>query len=140
MINEVNRELEKFNSFDASRRIEEFVLDLSTWYVRRIRGRVGPTSTDKELKENTYQVLYTVITVLSKLMATFAPFVTEEIYKNLTGEESVHLTDYPLADESVINKELGREMEQVRKLAEIGHSLRKEHGVKVRQPLSLFSY
>ena len=140
LINEVNRELEKFNSFDASRRIEEFVLDLSTWYVRRIRGRVGPTSTDKELKENTYQVLYTVITVLSKLMATFAPFVTEEIYKNLTGEESVHLTDYPLADESVINKELGREMEQVRKLAEIGHSLRKEHGVKVRQPLSLFSY
>jgi len=140
LIDSVTKDLEKFSAFDASKKLEKFVLDLSTWYVRRIRQRLGPSSDDKQLKETTYQVLYSVLTVLSKLAAPFIPFITEEIYKNLTSEESVHLTDYPLSDKSVIDKKLSMEMESVRKLAEISHSLRKEKGVKLRQPLSTFTY
>jgi isoleucyl-tRNA synthetase len=140
LIDSVNKDLEKFNPVGASRAIENFVLDLSTWYVRRIRDRVGPTAQDGDTKVNTYQILHTCLTVLSKLMAPFVPFVTEEIYKNLTGEPSVHLTDYPQADNTVVDKKLRKDMIQVRKLAEIGHSLRKERGIKLRQPLSLFTY
>lgn len=140
LIERVNKDLGKFDAADASLAIENFVLDLSTWYVRRIRDRVGPTAKGSEIKNNTHQILYTCLTVLSKLMAPFTPFVTEEIYRNLTGEPSVHLTDYPQVDKTVVDKKLSEDMRQVRKLVEIGHSLRKENGVKLRQPLSLFTY
>src|SRR3990167_6863175 len=73
-------------------------------------------------------------------MAPFTPFITEEIYTNLTGEPSVHLTDYPLVDEKVVDKNLGKSMADVCSLFEVGHSLRKEQGVKLRQPLSSFTY
>lgn len=140
LIEKVNRDLEKFKPDSAANAIEIFVSDLSTWYVRRIRGRIGPTVKDSDNKGDTYQVLYTVLTVLSKLMAPFTPFITEEMYRNLTGEPSVHLVDFPLPDNRVVDKELSSDMEAVRKLAEVGHSMRKEKRIKLRQPLSSFSY
>ena len=140
LIEKINKDLEKFDPVGASRAIEKFVLDLSTWYVRRIRDRVGPTAQDSDIKANTYQIIYTCLTVLSKLMAPFTPFITEEMYKNLTGEPTVHLTDYPQADKTVIDKKLSLDMQQIRKLAEFGHSLRKERKVKLRHPLLKFTY
>jgi len=140
LIDSVTKNLEKFDTANPSKKIEKFVLDLSTWYVRRVRDRIGPAADAGEVKNNTYQVLYTILSVLSKLVAPLTPFISEEIYKNLTGGESVHLVDYPLVDESVIDKTLGTQMGQVRKLAELGHSLRKGEGVKVRQPLNKFTY
>ena len=140
LIGTVTKKLERFDAVGAARDVERFVLDLSTWYVRGIRNRVSPSAEDKKQKETTYQILYTCLTVLSKLMAPFTPFITEEIYTNLTGEPSVHLTDYPLVDEKVIDKNLSKSMADVRSLVEVGHSLRKEQGVKLRQPLSSFTY
>lgn len=140
LVKEVNTHLEKFEPDLASRKIEEFVLELSTWYVRRIRGRVGPTVSDSDSKNNTYQILYSTLTVLSKLMAPFMPFISEEIYTNLTGEPSVHLAEFPLSDERVIDKDLATDMRKLRGLVEDGHSLRKENKIKVRQPLSKFIY
>ena len=140
LIKDVDEGLENYDPAAPSRKIEEFVLDLSTWYVRRIRSRVGPTATDLGTKDDTYQVLHSTLTVLSKLMAPFIPFITEEIYVNLTGEPSVHLTEYPKPDESVIDKGLSEQMELVRNIVEEGHSLRKKNKIKLRQPLGSFTY
>ncbi|MEX0616556.1 MAG: isoleucine--tRNA ligase [Candidatus Woykebacteria bacterium] len=140
LIDSVNRKLENYDAATSSREIEKFVIDLSTWYVRRIRDRVGPTAKNGLSKVTTYQMLYTTLTALSKLLAPFTPFIAYEIYKNLTDEESVHLADYPGADKSAIDKDLILNMDQVRKLAEVGHSLRKEKGIKLRQPLAVFFY
>lgn len=140
LINKTIKNLEKFDAASASRDIEKFVIDLSTWYVRGIRNRVGPSAKSSGQKETTYQILYTCLTILSKLIAPFTPFIAEEIYTNLTGEPSVHLSDYPLADKKVVDEILDKDMEQVRSIVELGHSLRKEKGVKLRQPLASFTY
>ena len=76
---------------------------------------------------------------MCKLLAPFAPFLTDKIYQNLTGEESVHLVDWPEADRSRIDEKLEEEMNVVRKVCEMGHAKRKELGLKVRQPLQKFS-
>ena len=73
------------------------------------------------------------------MLAPFTPFIAEEIFRNLTGEESVHLQNYPKGDKSLLDDELIKNMELIRKLVEAGHAKRKELGIKVRQPLSKFS-
>ncbi|KKR81440.1 MAG: Isoleucyl-tRNA synthetase [Candidatus Daviesbacteria bacterium GW2011_GWA1_41_61] len=136
----VNKNLEKYDAMTSSRAIEDFVVsDLSTWYIRRSRDRVGAAANpeDQEVFLNT---AYHIFVALSKLLAPFIPFVAEEMYRNLTGETSVHLADYPQSDEAFIDDQLIKNMDQVRKLAEIGHSLRKKAGIKLRQPLQMFTY
>ena len=140
LVKEVTFHLEKFEPNLATQKIEVFVSELSTWYVRRVRGRLGPSVGDINVKNTTYQVLYSTLTVLSKLMAPFTPFIAEEIYTNLTGESSVHLTTYPLSDDKVIEKNLVASMKKLRELVENGHSIRKENKIKLRQPLSKFAY
>lgn len=140
LIGKVNKDLGKYDAYSASRSIEKFIIDLSTWYVRRIRGRVGPTAKNGEEKDNTYLVLFITLTKLSQLMAPFTPFISEEMFKNLTGELSVHLTDFPQPNKNMVNKDLSNKMEQIRKLSESAHSIRKDKGVKLRQPLSSFTY
>lgn len=136
----VNQKMEQYDAMTASRVIEEFVVsDLSTWYIRRSRDRVGP-SADPEDQKVFLSVMYGVLVTLSKLLAPFMPFIAEEIFRNLTGEQSVHLQDYPAGDQSLFNQQLMEEMKVVRELVERGHALRKESGIKLRQPLPKLSY
>ena len=111
-----------------------FVQDFSTWYIRRSRDRASIG--DKGFLQTTAQVLIT----LSKLLAPFMPFLSEEIYTTLTGEESVHLTDWPVADDNLINRKLEDEMQKIRQVCEIGHSIRQTESIKVRQPLADLFY
>jgi isoleucyl-tRNA synthetase len=140
LIKKVTSGLEKYDA-TVSREIERFVIDdFSTWYIRRIRERIGPSATGGKDKNDAYQTLYYCLTTLAKLTAPFLPFTSEEIYKNLTGEESVHLANFPTSDPGLVDKNLEVQMQQVRELVEIGHSMRKQKGVKVRQPLAAATY
>ncbi len=137
----ITEALEGYDAAEAAGLAEIFIVnDLSNWYVRRIRERVGPAAVNGKDKNDAYQTLWEVLSTYTKLLAPMIPFMTEEIYKNLTDKESIHLEDWPEADEKFIDDSLEVQMTQVRGLAEIGHSLRKEHKLKVRQPLNLFTY
>ncbi|HKC14635.1 MAG TPA: isoleucine--tRNA ligase [Patescibacteria group bacterium] len=133
----VSASLEGYDTINAISSTEKFISDLSLWYVRRSRDRVGPSATDSEDKNQCYETLHYVITTLSKLLAPIVPFISEEIYRNLMGEESVHLSDWPKSDNKLIDKELEQEMQVARKIVEQAHARRKEESIKVRQPLSL---
>ncbi len=136
----VNESLERYDAMMASRAIESFVVnDFSTWYIRRSRERVGAAA-DTETKNIFFATSYGVLVTLSKLLAPFVPFISEEIFKNLTGELSVHLQDYPLGDKSLLDELLMQQMDEIRLLSEIGHAKRKEAGIKLRQPLASFTY
>ncbi|MDP2637848.1 MAG: isoleucine--tRNA ligase [Candidatus Levybacteria bacterium] len=132
----VNKGLESYDGATASKAIEDFIInDFSTWYIRRSRERVGPMVSEEQ-RNNAFSVMFEVLVSLSKLLAPFTPFIAEEMYKNLTGEESVHLADYPTGDMSVVDEKLIDKMLEVKRLVEIGHAKRKEAAMKVRQPLS----
>ncbi|MBI5358311.1 isoleucine--tRNA ligase [Candidatus Amesbacteria bacterium] len=132
----VTLSLDNFDAFSATHAIEDLVSDISLWYVRRSRDRVGSTALDNDDKTACHSTLYTLLTILSQLMAPFMPYMTEEIYKNLTGEESVHLSTWP--EFQKINNsdiQLIEEMKLVRKIVELGLAQRKLANIKVRQPL-----
>lgn len=130
--------LERFDAFDASFEVEKFVDDLSLWYVRRSRDRVGPASESEKDKNSFYETTYFVLYNLSKLIAPFCPFLSEMIYKNLTKEESVHLSDWPKYL-GKIDEKLVHDIQEARELVERAHSIRKEKTIPVRQPLNSFS-
>ena len=135
-----NEKMEKLEVATVTRAIEDFVVnDFSTWYIRRSRDRVGPEASEED-REVSLTVMFGVLVTLTKLLAPYIPFITEEMYRNLTDDESVHLTDYPEGDKSLLNAELIADMIIVRKLAEITHSQRKEAGIKLRQPLGTLTY
>ncbi len=127
----ITEDLSKYSPSDAMGLIEIFIFDLSNWYVRRIRDRVGP---------DVYQTLWIVLTEYSKVLAPFIPFISEHIYRNLTGEKSVHLANWPEVNEQLRDQALESGMGLVQKIAEKGHAQRKEAGIKLRQPLSLLTY
>lgn len=135
----VNEKLAKYDA-TCSRVIEDFVVnDFSTWYIRRSRDRVGFDADEKDLNTS-FSVMYEVLVTLSKLLAPFIPFITEEIYQNLTGEKSVHLQNFPEGNKELLDERLVREMRVVREIAEKGHAKRKEAGIKLRQPLGSLTY
>ena len=135
---DVKKSMDNFNRIDSLRLIEDFTIkDLSTWYIRRSRRRVGLDADEKD-RNTCLSVMYGVLVCLSKLLAPFAPFISEEIFRNLTNEESVHLQDYPKGDKSFLDEKLIEDMGIVRKIVELGHAKRKELGIKVRQPLAKF--
>ncbi len=140
LIQNVSVELEKYSVYKASLEVEEFVSDLSLWYVRRSRNRIGASADDIEDKNNCYATLYTVLVNLSKILAPFNPFIAEEMYKNLTDEKSVHLSEWPDVNKEFINEDLEKEMQCARKLAEVGHAFRKNSKVKVRIPFKKLTY
>jgi isoleucyl-tRNA synthetase len=128
LTNKVTEDLDKYDAFHASRELESFVNDLSTWYLRRSRGRND---------ESFFATLHQTLVQLTKLLAPFMPFMSEEIYRNLTGEESVHLADWPERKELTKEQsELLTQMTEVRKIVEEVHALRAKVGVKLRQPLT----
>ncbi len=134
---DVTGSLEKFDAFSATSSIESFVSDLSTWYIRRSRDRVGPSAESPEDKENCYRTLRTVFDCLSRILMPLTPFMADMIYTNITGEESVHLADWPLVtDPEVVDTKLIEKMALVRSICELGHSSRKTECVAVKQPLA----
>ncbi|MFA6382795.1 MAG: isoleucine--tRNA ligase [Parcubacteria group bacterium] len=135
LIKETNVAMENYELNKACRLLPKFIDNLSNWYIRRSRKRFWKSEDDND-KNEAYQTLYTVLLELSKLMAPFTPFVAEEIYKNLTGEESVHLVDFPMANETLIDEKLNEEMETARNIITQALQLRAKAGIKVRQPLS----
>lgn len=133
----VTESLEKYDAFAASQTIEKFVDDLSLWYVRRSRDRVGPAAESAKDRDAFYNTTYNVLTTLSRIMAPFTPFMSDTLYMNLTKEESVHLTEWPSYKVvSVAERQLMSQMEVMRQIVEKVHSVRKENGIPVRQPLS----
>ncbi|MEK7610915.1 MAG: isoleucine--tRNA ligase [Patescibacteria group bacterium] len=117
--------------------IEGLVNDLSTWYIRRSRNRVGPAAENQEDKESFYQTANSVFSVLVRMLSPYTPFWVERIYKYLGGEKlSVHLEDWPVVEELRIDAELEKEMALVRQICEAGHAARKAAKIKVRQPLA----
>lgn len=135
LIDDVTKSLDVYDTVAAILKTQNFVNDLSKWYIRRSRDRVGPTTENQRDKEFFYETCYEVLVTLSKVLAPITPFISEEMYRNLTGEESVHLTEWPNLDKSQIDKKLEEEIQWARKVVELAHAQRKEVQIKLRQPL-----
>ena len=127
--------MEKYDLQKASNAIYSFVDSLTNWYIRRSRRRFWKSEDDED-KKMAYQTLYIVLTKLCQIVAPFMPFVSEEIYRNLTGEESVHLTKYPSTEGADKNPHLMEEMFVTKTIVSLGLASRAKTKLKVRQPLS----
>uniref|UniRef100_UPI004056E355 isoleucine--tRNA ligase n=1 Tax=Agathobacter sp. TaxID=2021311 RepID=UPI004056E355 len=125
---------------EAARALEEFVDDMSNWYVRRSRERFWAKGMEAD-KVNAYMTLYTALVTVSKAAAPMIPFMTEDIYHNLVcsvdknAPESIHLCDFPEADESKIDRELEKYMDAVLKIVVMGRACRNNANIKNRQPI-----
>jgi len=132
---ETQENMEQFELTRAVRDIQEFVIeDLSNWYIRRNRRRFWSTSLDDD-KKAVYNTTYEILVGLTKIIAPFVPFIAEELYRNLTDNESVHLDYYPEVNEKLIDKKLEEKMDLVRNLVALGRASRESVKIKVRQPL-----
>jgi isoleucyl-tRNA synthetase len=142
LIQDVTDCLEKYDPYAATARLEQFVDELSRWYVRRSRRRFWKSEADVDKKAG-YTTLYTCLTTLIELLAPFLPFLAEEMYQNLVyrlksdAPKSVHHNDWPAADASLIDKELMAEMDLVVEVCGLGRSARNKAGMKLRQPLRM---
>jgi isoleucyl-tRNA synthetase len=141
LIADVDGGLGSYNPTDAGRKIEGFVDVLSNWYVRRSRRRFWKSESDAD-KLAAYNTLYHCLVTVAKLLAPFTPFLAEALYRNLVcpvapdAPESVHLADFPVADESMIDKKLSEDVRLAMKISSLGRAARSEAGIKVRQPLA----
>lgn len=135
LVREVTEEMDRYDHMKSVRKIQEFVTeDLSNWYIRRARRRFWAEELTED-KKSVYLTTYEVLVGVARLMAPFAPFLSDEIYINLTGEESVHLAYFPKADESLIDFHVEERMDLVRDLVGLGRGAREKEKIKVRQPL-----
>jgi isoleucyl-tRNA synthetase len=133
LINDVEIATKKYDLQSATRCILPFVDELSNWYVRRSRKRFWK-SEDGNDKQQAYSTLHYVLVQLAHVMAPFTPFMAEELYRNLTGDESVHLRDWPQTGH--VNERVVREMDSVRTVVNDGLSIRAKAQLKTRQPLA----
>jgi isoleucyl-tRNA synthetase len=127
--------LEQYDFVKPAQMIEKFVDELSNWYVRRCRDRFWANGLTED-KIAAYQTLCHVLKVASQLIAPYAPFLAEDIFQNLTSEDSVHLSPYPQVRNECIDATLEEEMENVRQVVELARSVRNEQNLKTKQPLS----
>jgi len=140
LVKEVDNDLENYKITETARILEDFVDELSNWYVRRSRERFWAKGMEQD-KINAYMTLYTTIITLVKLAAPMIPFMTEDIYRNLvvsidkTAPESIHLCDFPVANEAIIDKELEDNMEAVLEAVVLGRACRNTSNIKNRQPI-----
>ncbi len=135
LVKAVTADMEINEHTKAVKKIQDFVNeDLSNWYIRRCRRRFWASELDND-KKAVYNTTYEVLTGLSKLIAPFAPFISEEIYRKLTGKESVHIERYPVANEDLIDEKNEFTMDLIRTLVSLGRSAREEANIKVRQPV-----
>ena len=129
----VDKHMEEYDFPTTLKPILPFIDDASNWYVRRSRKRFWKSDNDND-KLNAYKTLHYILTRLSVVLAPFTPFLAEELYKNLTGGESVHLLNWPEAGH--VNELVVRNMNITRELISVGLAQRAEAGIKVRQPLA----
>ena len=136
----VDDNLSNYRIPEAARFIEEFVDDMSNWYVRRSRERFWAKGMEQD-KINAYMTLYTALVTISKVAAPMIPFMTEEIYRNLVcsidknAPESIHLCDFPEVDASMIDKDLEDAMDEVLNIVVMGRACRNNANIKNRQPI-----
>ena len=137
----VDSYLENYKITEATRVLDDFIDELSNWYVRRSRERFWVKDMPAD-KINAYLTLYTSLVTIAKISAPFIPFMTEEIYRNLvcsvdkSAPVSIHLCDFPEADESLIDKSLEENMDEVVKVVVLGRACRNAANIKNRQPVS----
>ncbi len=140
MVKEVDSCLGNYRVTEAAKALQSFVDELSNWYVRRSRSRFWAKGMEQD-KINAYMTLYTALVTTAKAAAPMIPFMTESIYRNLVcsidkaAPVSVHLADYPVADEALIDTELERNMELVLSIVVLGRAARNEANIKNRQPI-----
>jgi isoleucyl-tRNA synthetase len=138
----VTAELDQYDVFAAGRAISDFVDELSNWYVRRSRRRFWKSEADAD-KIAAYLTLNECLVTLSELLAPFTPFLAEELYQNLVAErspeapESVHLVDWPVADEALIDEDLSFRMAVARQVVNLGRAARNSAQIKTRQPIEV---
>ena len=140
LVKNVDEHLENYRIFEASREMQDFVDDLSNWYVRRSRERFWQSDMPQD-KINAYKTLHTVLVTLAEISAPFIPFMAEQVYQNLVKSVdeaaplSVHFCDFPVCDESMIDKTLEKHMNEVLDIVVLGRSCRNESNIKNRQPI-----
>jgi len=136
LVAQVEYEMSIYDLTKSVRKIQEFVVeDLSNWYIRRSRRRFWATELTED-KKAVYNTTYEVLVGVTKLIAPYAPFIAEEMYKDLTGELSVHLADFPVANKELIDLHIEERMDLVRDLVSLGRAAREKVRIKVRQPIA----
>ncbi len=141
VVGEVDDDLDQYRIPEAGKALQDFVDEMSNWYVRRSRERFWAKGMEQD-KINAYMTLYTALVTISKAAAPMIPFMTEDIYRNLVcsidadAPESIHLCDYPVAEERFIDRELEKNMENVLAAVVIGRACRNDAAIKNRQPIS----
>jgi isoleucyl-tRNA synthetase len=138
LVADVTAGMEAYEITDATRPIVKFMDNLTNWYIRRSRKRFWKSENDGD-KLEAYETLYEVLITLSQVVAPFMPFITEEMYKNLTWNESVHLSDFPTPNNTLIDTKLNKDMDICQKVINLGLSLRTAQKIRVRQPLQSLS-
>ena len=140
LVKTVDANLENYRIPESARALQDFVDDMSNWYVRRSRERFWAKGMEQD-KINAYMTLYTALVTVCKVAAPMIPFMTEDIYQNLVrsldvnAPESIHLCDYPVCDEALIDAELEANMDEVLKLVVMGRACRNAANIKNRQPI-----
>ena len=136
LIADVTEYMDQYDHMKTVRAINDFVNeDFSNWYIRRARRRFYAEQMTKD-KESVYATTYEVLVGITKMIAPIAPFISDEMYINLTGEKTVHTAYFPKADMSLVDKGVEERMDLVRTLVTLGRGTREKEKIKVRQPLS----
>ncbi len=141
VVGEVDNNLENYRIPEAAKALQEFVDDMSNWYVRRSRERFWAKGMEQD-KINAYMTLYTALVTIAKAAAPMIPFMTEDIYQNLvrsidaSAPESIHLCDFPVVENAFIDKKLEEDMEKVLNAVVCGRACRNDAAIKNRQPIS----
>ncbi len=139
-VKQTDEYLNNYRITEAAKGLQQFVDELSNWYVRIGRKRYWAKGMEQD-KINAYMTLYTCLVTICKAAAPMIPFMTEQIYQNLVlsvnkeAPESIHLCDYPVVDEKLVNEKLEKDMEEVQDIVVLGRAARNESGIKNRQPI-----
>jgi isoleucyl-tRNA synthetase len=138
LIEQVQQQMDTYDIPGACTTVHAFIDALNNWYIRRSRERFWGTSegVDERSRRDAMDTLYTVLVTFSQVAAPLLPMITEEIYRGLAGDESVHLTDWPDADSYPADADLVRDMDRAREICSVALSLRSDRGLRVRLPLA----
>jgi len=133
-LSSVTESMDGYDIPGACSTLEDFLEILTNWYIRRNRRRFWKSESDSD-KKDAYDTLYTVLLTVCRMAAPLLPFTTESIYRNLTGERSVHLADWPDTSELAMDEDVLKRMDVVRRICSLGHAIRNQARIRVRQPL-----
>ena len=136
LVCDVTESMDRYDHMKTVRAITEFVNeDLSNWYIRRARRRFYSEGMSKD-KESVFATTYEVLEGIARIIAPIAPFISDEMYKKLTGEETVHIAYFPQVNEKLIDDKVEKRMDVVRAVCNLGRGIREKESLKVRQPLA----